>query len=69
MPSRIQAERRVTATVVELFPYVTEFFRTYTLRFPLTLPDGRPLLRGGEEQLTLLFTGPLGRAELVWRLP
>jgi hypothetical protein len=68
--SRIQIERRVTATEVELFPYVTEFYRTYTVRFPLTLPDGRPLLRGGgEEELTLRFAGPLGHAELRWRLP
>jgi hypothetical protein len=68
--SRIELERRVTATVVELFPYVTEFYRTYTVRFPLTLPDGRPLLRGGsEEELTLRFAGPLGHAELRWKLP
>jgi hypothetical protein len=65
-PSKIQLER-INATVNELFPYVTEFARVYTIRFPLALPDGRPLVRSGDERLVLLFTGPLGHAELTWR--
>jgi hypothetical protein len=67
-PTRIELERKPTATTTELFPYVTEFYHTYTFRFPPVLPDGTPLLKPGDKRLTLLFSGPLGRAELVWNL-
>jgi hypothetical protein len=67
-PIEIKAERDVSATVTELYPYVEDFYRVYTVRFPLLLPDGRPLVRSGTEELTLVLAGALGKAELVWRL-
>jgi len=63
----IKAEK-ITATTLELFPYVNSFHRVYTLRFPLALPDGRPLVREDAREVVLLFAGPLGQARLRWRL-
>jgi hypothetical protein len=67
-PSQITAEREVTPTITELFPFVSRFHRVYHLRFPKTLPDGSPLVGADTEQLALRLAGALGHAELTWRL-
>jgi hypothetical protein len=67
-PTEIKAEREITATTTELYPYLREFYRAYTVRFPLLLPDGRPLVRSGTRKLSLVMAGALGQAELVWNL-
>jgi len=67
VPSEIRRER-VSATTRELFPFVGRFYEVYTFRFPKTLADGRPLVHGGTETLVLRLAGPLGHAELEWRL-
>jgi hypothetical protein len=66
-PSEIRRER-VSATTRELFPFVGRFYEVYSFRFPKTLADGRPLVHGGTEALVLRLAGPLGNAELEWRL-
>jgi hypothetical protein len=58
----------IDATLKELFPFIGRFHRAYTLRFPKVLPDGSPLVGGNTRELRLRFAGPLGEAELVWRL-
>ena len=66
-PLEIHADK-ITPTATELFPYVGPFHRVYRVRFPAKLPDGRPLARGDTQSLSLVFTGPLGQADLKWRL-
>ena len=55
------------ATLKALFPFIGRFHRAYIFRFPKLLPDGRALT-DGSHQLVLRFAGPLGQADLVWRL-
>jgi len=47
-----------------LFPPVTPFTRTWRIRFPRTLADGKPLIGPATRSLTLRFAGPLGQAAL-----
>ena len=61
-------EREITPIIVDLFPYVGRFHRVYRVRFPKTLPDGRPLRRSETRRLSIRCAGPLGRAELVWQI-
>ena len=68
VPVEIKAAKEISATTVELFPYVDSFYRVYQIRFPKTLPDGRPLIGEETHHFVLRFAGPLGLAELVWRL-
>jgi hypothetical protein len=65
--AEIREEKR-NATMEALFPYVGHFHRTYKLTFPKVRPDGQPLVRGDTRSLALRFAGPLGQAELTWRL-
>jgi hypothetical protein len=68
-PDEVRPERELTPTITELFPYVDDFYRAYTIRFPKQpAAGGRPLLRGETERLTLRFSGALGQADLEWRL-
>jgi hypothetical protein len=67
-PMELRAFRRVTATVREFYPYARRFYRVYYLRFPKRLSDGTPLVRKGTRYLSLRFSGPLGRADLIWKL-
>ena len=66
-PEDVKPEREVTPTITELFPYVEDFYRAYTIRFPKQPPGGRPLLRAETERLTLRFSGALGQTDLEWR--
>ena len=65
--AEIREENR-DAILEELFPYFGHFHRAYRLSFPKVLPDGQPLVRGDTRSLALRFAGPLGQAELTWRL-
>ena len=67
-PSSVRRERRPTVTDKTLFPHLEEFYQLYRFRFPRLRADGRPLVDSETEQLTLRFAGPLGHADLVWRL-
>lgn len=67
-PINVQSEKKNTATITELFPYVGRFHRVYTFTFPKQNTDGNPLITSSTERFTLHFSGPLGHAELVWRL-
>jgi hypothetical protein len=67
-PVEVKVEREITPIIVDLFPFVGRFHRVYWVRFPKTLPDGRPLLRDEIRRLSIRCAGPLGRAELVWQV-
>jgi hypothetical protein len=64
----IKRPRDITATLMELFPFIGGFSRVYTIRFPSRLPDGRPLLGADANKAILRFSGPLGCGELSWHL-
>lgn len=65
---RIQREPRPSTTDRAMFPQLGAFYRLYRVEFPSALPDGRPLVRAETRELLLSVAGPLGRAELRWRL-
>ena len=67
-PVEVTAEKVITATIREMFPYVGDFYRFYRIRFPRKLSDGTPLIRKDSRYMALRFAGPLGHTELVWRL-
>lgn len=67
-PEAITGERELTPTLKELYPYLGSFYYAYRVRFPRTLEDGSPLVTAQTRTLTLLFSGPLGQAQLTWRL-
>jgi len=64
--TQIESEK-IDATLKALFPSIGRFHRAYIFRFPKVLPDGRALT-DGSHRLVLRFAGPLGQADLVWRL-
>lgn len=66
--SEIKAERQISATTIDFFPFVERFHRVYWVRFPRALPDGRPLVRTGTERLSLRLSGSLGHAVLDWQI-
>lgn len=67
-PIAIKRKRRVTETDRALFPHLQTFYVRYDIDFPRTLPDGRPFVRDGVKEIMLRVSGPLGKAELRWRL-
>ena len=67
-PAKVQAERAVTPTTRDLFPFVGAFHRAYWFRFPRELPDGTSLVGPDTRQLVLRFAGALGQADLTWQL-
>jgi hypothetical protein len=66
-PEKIERFRRVTPNITEFFSYHTTFGEAYVLRFPRTLPDGRPVLDAQPPMAMLRLAGPPGKAELVWQ--
>lgn len=57
---------KTTANVRSTYPYVTEFAKTYLVRFPPGAEGGAPILGLATKSLTLRFTSGLGEAVLVW---
>lgn len=56
----------VTPALREFFPQSDTFARAYRVRFPKTHADGGAVLDA--RAITLRISGPLGSADLVWRL-
>ncbi len=67
-PLEVTADKVITATTREMFPYVGDFYRFYRVRFPRKLSDGTELIREDTRYIALRFAGPLGKTELMWRL-
>lgn len=59
---------KTTANLRVIYPYITDFARTYALRFPLKTVSGRPVLSPATRRLVLRIASALGEAELVWAL-
>ena len=59
---------RTTANIRAIYPYVTDFAKTYRVRFPLTTTAGRPILTNKTGQLTMRIASALGACEMTWYL-
>lgn len=59
---------KTTANLRVMYPYITDFARTYAVRFPRTDAEGAPVISSATKQLKLQFASALGRARLVWDL-
>lgn len=59
---------KTSANVRIIYPYVTDFARTYAVRFPRVTPTGEPVLSSRTERLTLRLTSAAGEATLLWQL-
>lgn len=66
--SEIRRVRPISPIWTQFYPYTTEFYQLYMLKFPRQLPDGRPLLRENVNELVLRFDGPLGHAAMTWKI-
>ncbi|MCK6551294.1 hypothetical protein L6R52_35995 [Myxococcota bacterium] len=59
---------KATANLRVIYPYITDFSRTYAVRFPRTTPSGRPVISASSKVFTLRMSSALGTAKLEWRL-
>jgi hypothetical protein len=59
---------RTTANIRAIYPFITDFAKTYRVRFPLTTVGGKPILSNNTGQLTLRIASALGSCELIWHL-
>lgn len=63
-----QVERvKTSANLRVIYPYITDFARTYSVRFPLTV-DGQPVLGPTTKVMRLSIISALGTATMTWRL-
>jgi hypothetical protein len=67
-PEEITAIKRPNALERTYYPYVTPFRRAFRIRFPRTLPDGRPTISPSAKWFGLRFAGAQGNTELVWEV-
>ncbi len=59
---------KTTANLRVIYPHITDFARTYSVRFPLTTEAGEAVISGASKKFTMRVTSALGQAELVWKL-
>lgn len=59
---------RTTANLRVIYPYISDFARTYAVRFPLSTVTGEPLVAAYTKKFTLRFSSALGAANLEWDL-
>ena len=67
-PTDIKRYSKVTATLLEFFPYTDTFSFAYRIVFPRKMPDGSEICGSGTRRMVLRFAGPLGTLDLVWDL-
>lgn len=59
---------KTTANIRVIYPYVTDFARTYAVRFPRTTRSGTPVITSQSRGFLLRVRSGLGQAELTWLL-
>ena len=59
---------KIDANLRAVYPHIDGFDRAYLIRFPLTDPMQRLLLKRDTESLTLRAASALGVADLTWQL-
>lgn len=67
-PIDIKKLKEKGPAVTRFYPYFTEWSVGYTVKFPLNLQNGRPLINDETKSIKLVMTGSLGKGELVWNL-
>jgi hypothetical protein len=68
-PVYIKHQKPVPIYISEYYPYYSPWKKVYKILFPPSPPDRPiPLITKDTEQITLLFTSPLGKVALNWRL-
>lgn len=68
-PVDAKVERvKTTANLRVIYPYITDYARTYAIHAPLVSPIGEPVLTKDTRRLTLRIASALGEAKLVWEL-
>ena len=61
-PSEIRQIKKITPRIEQFYPYVNQYHgKFYLIRFPQPPPAAQ-----GQQKLNLVFTGVLGRVEIVW---
>lgn len=59
---------KTTANMRVIYPYITDYARTYAVHVPLVGPTGEPVVTKDTRRLTLRIASALGEARLVWEL-
>lgn len=59
---------KATANIRAIYPYITDFAKTYRVRFPLSTVGGKPILSNTTDHLTLKIASALGACEMTWYL-
>lgn len=59
---------RKSANLRVIYPYVTDFARCYSVRFPRTTPSGEPLITSASRGFVVRISSGLGEAMLSWDL-
>jgi hypothetical protein len=59
---------KTTANIREIYPHITDFAKTYRVRFPLTGVSGKPIITSHTSHFTLRIASALGAAEMSWDL-
>ena len=57
----------LNANLRVFYPYLTPFSNGYGLEFPLTTPEGAPLIGPETRQVVLRISSAIGATELTWR--
>ena len=65
-PTEIVRLGRPDANTRGLYLYLGDFWIGYRIRFPATLPDGRPVLTAEEREASLRLSSAVGKAELLF---
>ena len=68
VPLSVERLPRPDANMQTLYPYLSNFWSQYRVRFPRTLASGAPLLPAGAKKATLRLASSVGKAELTFAL-
>lgn len=60
-------KRKITANLRVIYPFITDFAKTYAVRFPRMTAMGKPVLSTTTQQFMLRIASALGEATLVWK--
>ncbi len=67
-PTQIERVSKPTPMMTAYFSYITVYRKVFVLRFPRTDPGGQAVVVPGIRSFSLVFTGALGHAALVWKV-
>ena len=59
---------KTTANLRVIYPYITDFARTYAVRFPRATGSGDPVISSASDGFVLRIRSGLGQAALEWTL-